>query len=260
MRRVTAIGARTDLDAERLVALGAVPCRVRVTGDLKAEPSLAPPLSADLSAATRATPLFVAGSTHPGEEAAALEALARAEEAGLSCALAIAPRHIERAGEVVAGVRSCGRKVRKRSSLGAAPLSSGEVLVVDSVGELGALYSRAFVAFVGGTLAPVGGHNVLEPAFAGTPVLYGPRCENVRHAVAMVEACGVGRRVADGAALAREVIETLREPGASRTRGARGRELLDRQRGSTRRSVQLIREVVATARGVETVSCEQRGS
>ena len=247
LRRVAAIGARTEIDAERFVALGASPRCVRVTGDLKADPANPPALASDLAAVARGAPLFVAGSTHPGEEEALLDTLALVESAGLDCALAIAPRHIERVTDVVAVVRSRGREPRLRSALGGASLSRGDVLVIDTVGELGALYSRARVAFVGGTLAPAGGHNVLEPAFAGTPVLYGPGCENIPHAVAMVESCDAGRCVRDGADLAREVVAALRDPEGSSERGERGRKMLERHRGSTGRSVDLIRQAVAVA-------------
>jgi 3-deoxy-D-manno-octulosonic-acid transferase len=223
LRRIAAIGARTASDAERFLALGAPRERVHVTGDLKLEPAAdAAPLAPDLARVLGGAPLFVAGSTHAGEESAALAALARIERDGLAAALVLAPRRVERAGEVVRIVRASSRSVRRRTALGAAPLQAGEVLVLDSVGELAPVYARAQVAFVGGTLVPIGGHTRLAPVFAGRPVLFGPRTENARQAVEILEASGAGRRVADADELARALAALLRDPGEARRRGEEG--------------------------------------
>ena len=174
LRRLAAIGARTEVDAERFVALGAAPTRLRVIGDLKLDVG-APraPLAPDLEGALQG-PLVVAGSTHPGEERAVLDALTKVEAAGLSAALVLAPRHPERAQAALRVARDAGRRARLRSGPAGAPLLPGEVLVLDTLGELPGLYARAAAAFVGGTLAPIGGHNVLEPVQAGCVAVYGP--------------------------------------------------------------------------------------
>ena len=119
--------------------------------------------------------------------------------------------------------------------------------MVDTFGELGSLYSRALVAFVGGTLAPVGGHNVLEPVFGGAEALFGPRIENVRDAVAVLEECGAGQRVDDGAGLVRAVVTAVRDSAETAARATAGLRALRVHRGTTARSVALIRRALAEA-------------
>jgi 3-deoxy-D-manno-octulosonic-acid transferase len=246
LARLCAIGARSDADAERFRVLGACAERVSVTGDLKLEvhPD-PPPVPPDLDRVLAGAPLVVAGSTHPGEEAAVLAALAEAERAGLAAALVVAPRQRERAAEVAALVRRAGRRLRLRSSPGAEPLGPGEVLLLDTLGELPALWRRAEVAFVGGTLVGVGGHNVLEPVSAGRPVLFGPHTANVRHAVELVAAVGAGLPVADAASLGPALCALLRDPAGARERGERGRRALLAHRGSAARSAALVESLLA---------------
>ena len=249
LRRLHMVGARTDTDSERFRALGAAPERVIVTGDLKLDLDEAPPrLAPDLERLLGDEPILVAGSTHPGEERAALGALEAAERAGLSLSLVLAPRQTQRAGEVVRLVRAHRRAVRRRTRPGSGVLAAGEVLVLDTVGELSALYARADVAFVGGTLVPVGGHNVLEPAWAGRPVLFGRHTANVRHAVDLLESCGAGRRVDDAAQLASAAVELLGDRPGARARGEEGRQALRAHSGSAERSQSLVESALAAAR------------
>ncbi len=246
MRRLTAVGARTQIDRDRFVALGAQPESVSVTGDLKLEPQSRPrALAPDLERALGGTPLLVAGSTHAGEESAALEALAQAEREGLAAALVVAPRHPGRAAEIAGLVRRSGRVLRRRTALRSEPLGAGAVLLLDTIGELPALYTRARVAFVGGSLVPSGGHTVLEPVLAGCPVLFGPHTANVRDAAELLERCGAGRRVDGPGDLARAVVELLRDPAEAVARAERGRRELDRHRGSARRTAALLEAVIA---------------
>jgi 3-deoxy-D-manno-octulosonic-acid transferase len=108
------------------------------------------------------------------------------------------------------------------------------------VGELTPVYARADAAFVGGTLVPVGGHNLLEPVLAGRPVLFGPHTQNARHAVEILERSGAGRCVADAGALANAWVELLRDPQEARRLGAAGRQALATHRGSAERAARLI--------------------
>jgi 3-deoxy-D-manno-octulosonic-acid transferase len=246
LRRLEAIGARTPADADRFRALGADPQRISVTGDLKLDLARGPgPLADDLDAVLGQVPLFVAGSTHPGEETAALQALREVERAGLRVALVLAPRRPERAGEVERIARGGGRTVRRRTALGSRPLRAGEILLLDTVGELAPLYTRAAVAFVGGSLIPLGGQNVLEPILAGCPVLFGPYTANVRHAVEMIEGCLAGRRVEDAAGLGRAATDLLRDPSAARALADEGRRLLRDHGGSAERAAALVESVLS---------------
>jgi len=248
LARLSAIGARSEQDRERFVALGAAPERVHVTGDLKLDPPDTPrALAPDLAAWLGTAPLVVAGSTHPGEEEALLAAQRAWEQAGRRAALILAPRYPERAGEVVAVARRAGRRASLRTGNGSA-LAAGDVGVLDTLGELSALYARAAIAYVGGTLAPIGGHNLLEPAAAGTPVVYGSHLANVRHAAELLEAAGAGERIADGAGLARAIGAALAAPDAARARGVAGRAAIGAHRGSSERSAELIEAAIAAHR------------
>ncbi len=248
LRRLTAVGARTPVDRDRFVALGARPEGVSVTGDLKLEPESRPKAPApDLERALESAPLLVAGSTHAGEENAALDALSHAERQGLAAALVVAPRHLERADEVEGLARRSGRALLRRSALGNGSLGAGGVLLLDTIGELPSVYARAQVAFVGGSLVPSGGHNVLEPVWAGCPVLFGRYTENVRAAAELLERCGAGRRVEDARELARAAVELLRDPVEARARAERGRRELERHRGSAQRTAALLEAVLTRA-------------
>ena len=245
LRRIDAIGARSERDAERYVALGAPSKRVHVTGDLKLEPSTsARAIAPELDALLGTAPLFVAGSTHPGEEAAALEALAAVESQGHAVALVLAPRRPERWDEVAHQVGQSGRRLVRRSDPTAEPVGAGEVLLLDTLGELGTLWSRATVAFVGGTLAPVGGHNVLEPVQAGRAVIFGPHLENVKHASARLIEAGAGVPLKDASELAAAVLGALRDGEAWLRRGSDGLAALADHEGSTARSLALLDQVL----------------
>ena len=242
--RIDAVGARTELDAERFIELGVPEARVRVTGDLKLDPPTEQPaLAIDLIRALADAPVVVGGSTHPTEEAALLDSLERAEKAGHGFVLVLAPRQIERVEAIVELCRANHRRVHLRSRLEGRHLVPGEVLVLDTLGELPALYATASIAFVGGTLVPVGGHNLIEPVHAGCPVLFGPHFENVRKVVVILEQGGAGRRVASGDELALEILDAFSDLEACRMRGEIGREHLEAHRGSVDRTKAMIKEV-----------------
>ena len=245
LRRLDAVGARSDLDAARFVELGVPEERVSVTGDLKLEPpERVATLAMDLVRALSEVPVIVAGSTHPGEEEPAHEALIACERAGLPAALVVAPRHPQRAGQLQRELRAAGRRVTRRSDLQGPPLESGEILLLDTLGELPAVYAAASAAFVGGTLAPVGGHNLIEPIFAGCPVVFGPHVHNVRVQAELAEGSGAGVRVADGDELSSAIVEALRDPEARRRRVSEGQEALATHRGTARRTAVLIDDVL----------------
>lgn len=244
--RIDAVGARTELDAERFVELGVQESRVRVTGDLKLDPPKdQPALAIDLIRALAEVPVVVGGSTHPGEERALIDALEAAEKAGHAFALVLAPRQIERSTELLRYGRARHRRVHLRSRLEGRHLVPGEILILDTFGELAAMYATASVAFVGGTLGPIGGHNLVEPVHAGCPVLFGPHFENVRKVVEILEAAGAGRRVHSEAALAAAIVEAFDDLEACRMRGEIGRETLEAHRGSVERTCQMIEDVLA---------------
>ncbi len=245
LRRIDAVGARTDVDAERFVELGVPEHRVCVTGDLKLDPPAEQPaLAIDLIRALADVPVVVGGSTYPSEEEALLVALDEAEKAGHGFVLVLAPRQIERAEEVVRFCSARGRRVHRRSRLEGRHLVPGEILVLDTLGELAAMYATASIAFVGGTLTPIGGHNLVEPVHAGCPVLFGPHFENARKVVEILEVGQAGLCVADADELSRAITRAFDDLEACRIRGEIGRENLEAHRGSVGRTKQMIEEVL----------------
>ncbi len=248
-RRLSLVGARSEEDAARFRGLGLPASCVRVTGDLKLEPpERVPEPSAELAALTSGSRFWIAASTHAPEEAAALDALAAAEAVGAESALVLAPRRVARADEVEALARARGRRVRRRTRPEPGALAAGEVLLLDTLGELPGLMPPASLVFVGGTLAPRGGHNLLEPVLAGRPVLFGPHTRSQRESAAQLLGCGAGQRVADALELARAVAALLRDPVEASRRGEAGARELAHHRGATQRTLALLDEALADGR------------
>jgi 3-deoxy-D-manno-octulosonic-acid transferase len=259
LRRLDAVAAQTDEYAERFVDLGVPRTRVRVTGSVKYDGleadrnnprTLALRRELGLSASEL---IFVAGSTMEGEEAAALAAfrIARAQHARLR--LVLVPRHAERFDRVAAWLQQQGERVVRRSRPGAV-YGGGQappILLVDTLGELPAVWGLADVAFVGGSLVPGrGGQNMMEPAAYGAAVLFGPHTANFRAAVEGLLARGGARRVADASALAMALIDDLDDPEAAVARGAAGRAFVLAQNGAADRTLaELDRLVEATGAG-----------
>ncbi|HEY2386654.1 MAG TPA: 3-deoxy-D-manno-octulosonic acid transferase [Candidatus Binatia bacterium] len=233
--------------ARRLVALGAPPARVVVTGSLKTtsrEGTVDGPSLAALGAG--AAPVLVAASTHPGEEDAVLGAFVRVRRVAPDARLVLAPRRPERFDEVAALLRVRGLAFVRRSEMGKAAWSAAApILLLDTLGELASLYAGALASFVGGTLAPVGGHNVLEPAAAGVAVAFGPHTENAADAATRLLAAGGARRVPDAEGLAAALEEWFVSPAAARAMGARGREAVATGDGALAVTMAVIRGTLA---------------
>ena len=220
LERIRMFAMQSEEDARRIVALGAPAGRVVVTGNMKHD-AATPDDTQGRAWRTRLglTPdrrAWVAGSTHPGEEEAVLAAHALARQAHPDLALIVAPRHPERAAEAAGLVQAHGWPVVRRSELGGA-LDRDAVMILDTVGELAELYAIADVVFVGGSLVPRGGHNVLEPARLSKPVVFGPHTTNFREAAALLASGGGGVVVRDGPELAARLTALLADP-VERTR------------------------------------------
>ena len=247
MRRVLAdvsvFGMQSAEDARRVIALGAPPERVVVTGNLKAEPLADPAGAVDLwhrlLGLAADQPVWIAGSTHRGEEEAVLDAHCRALLDRPNLALVLAPRHPERVGEVVGVLKARGLAAVRRSDL-PARRSPGAVIVLDTVGELAQLYAIADVVFVGGSLAALGGHNMLEPALRGKPVLFGPHTQNFREAAGVLVDSGGGRVVHDASELGVELKRLLADSVLRARLGAAGRDAVMARHGAVRATLDLI--------------------
>ena len=232
-------------DRRRLEELGVTPERIVETGNLKfdsPEPAASPEAEALVRRLAGGRPVLIAGSTMAGEEEAALSGLhgAGGREAAL---LVLAPRHPERWDEVARLLARRGLATARRS----APGGEGRpaVLLLDSLGELAALYRLAAGAFIGGTLAPTGGHNPLEAARFGVPVAVGGSMENFADIAARFDEERAWRRVADGRELGAVWRAWLDEPAEAATLGERGRRLVEANRGALARTLELLAPLTA---------------
>ncbi len=244
------IGARTEEDRERFLAIGASPSRVEVTGDLKLD---APAPPAALPAGWGAwlgngPPLLVAASTHAPEEELLLAGVKRLRGEGVEVRLAIAPRHVARSGEVEDLARQAGFGTCRLSGSRGAPAS---ILIVDTFGPLSSLWPHAAIGFLGGTLAPVGGHSPVAAAEAGVPLLAGPSLEGVRDVTDALRFAGalvdVGKDGAVGE-LAAGLARLLSDEADRRRRGEAGRRALGSLRGAAARTASRVLGLLASER------------
>ena len=245
-------GVQTALDRDRLLSLGVAPEKITVTGNLKFEaapPAPLPELAARLGELAAGRPILVAGSTMPGEEEKVLDGF---EAAGGATAalLVLAPRHPERFDAVFELVEKRLPGALRRSRLGsdgepaAPPRVAPPALLLDSLGELAAVYELARGAFVGGTLARSGGHNPIEPARCGVPVVAGPHMANFQEIADGFDRATAWARAANGAELGRVWQRWLLDPSAAAELGRRGRDLVDANRGALARTLELLRPLL----------------
>ncbi len=244
--------AQTKEDRQRLIEIGAPGAKIAVAGNLKFD--VAPPPSPEIVANLResfhhsgAGPILVCGSTLEGEEGPLLSAFRNILANHPKAVMVLAPRHPERFPEVAELVERLGFRMWRRSLWGGERWSSeppaGGVFLVDSIGELAALYSLATVAFVGGSLVPRGGHNILEPALYGVPIVTGNHYENFRDVVNFFASRNAVRIV--GLADMPLVFMELIENGGERTRlGRNALAALDSQRGTTDRTVAALLQLM----------------
>ncbi|MDN5850261.1 MAG: lipid IV(A) 3-deoxy-D-manno-octulosonic acid transferase [Nitrococcus sp.] len=237
------IAAQSEADARRFRALGAPVERVQTSGNVKFDLEI----GAGCIAAGRALrarlgpqrPVWIAASTHQGEESLVLEAHRGVRARAPQALLILAPRHPERFDAVAALCRQRGMKTACRSA-GDTVRSTTEVYLADTMGELRQLYAAADVAFVGGSLVPVGGHNVLEAAALGIPVLVGPHVFNCAEIIACMEIAEGLLRIANTASLAQAVADMLVNERHRRALGARAQQQVMANKGAAQRLYEII--------------------
>ena len=267
LRLLTAVGVQHALDGERYIAFGADPGRVRVTGNVKFD------LAAGQDGPSReqlrhdlglpeSVQVIMAGCPRPvEEEQTVLTAFTRVRERHSGVKLIWAPRHLHRIPEVEKMLKGAGLAYAYRTRLDAhrtrpdayrtrldahrtrpdaRDSAQADVVILDTMGELAAMYAAADMAFVGATLVPLGGHNVLEPAACGIPVLFGPHTENVRASAAALLRTGGGRVVHDGDELAREWLELLEDPDKRAQIGAAARQAVGMRAKAVDRTLDLL--------------------
>jgi 3-deoxy-D-manno-octulosonic-acid transferase len=237
------VAAQTAVDAERYLSIGANPARTQVAGNLKFDLDV----SAEIRAAGRALrdqignarPVWIAGSTRDGEEAVLLEAHRQVRESQPAALLILVPRHPQRFADVKALLAHRGVSfVTRSSSSPVAPDTT--VLLVDTLGELLLFYASADVALVGGTLVPIGGHNLLEPAALGLPVLTGPYVFNAPDVAHALLDAGAAIEVRSEGDVAAVVTRLLGDAAERKHRGEAGMGVLAGNRGAVERIVQLV--------------------
>ena len=241
LRRIDCFLMRSDEEAERVLALGAAPDRVWVTGNTKFD-ALVLDGAAGREEALRAEmsldpvrPVLMAGSTHEGEEELLLSVHAKLRERHPGLQLVIAPRYVERSGRIMALAAEVGLPVRLRS--GGAAAGPAEVTVIDTIGELAAAYRLATLVFVGGSFVTRGGQNLLEPAAQGKPVLFGPHMENFKDSVQVLQGRG-GLQVSTPEQLFKVADELLSRPDQIEELGALARQSVSAIRGASARNVE----------------------
>ena len=247
LRRVGLFAAQSEEDARRLVAMGARNESVEVAGNLKYDVR-APGqnrVAELIREAVGERPVVVAGSTTEEkgewEESTLLHAWDKVVTAVSGAVLVVAPRHPERFGVAYSVMEEHGT-VRATDLLKgeAGPLKLGGNILLDTIGDLAAVYGVADVAFVGGSLVAKGGHNPLEPAQFGVPVVMGASCENFRDVVGRMREVDGIRIVKDGDELAATLMELLQDREAARAMGERGRAVFASQAGATARTVGML--------------------
>jgi 3-deoxy-D-manno-octulosonic-acid transferase len=247
------LAMQTEEHAQRLRALGVDPARLHVTGNMKydlAQPADGGASGPKLREALGYAPadvVIIGGSLHDGEDEALLDAYAAAREQAAETALIIVPRYPTDAEVVERRASERGFAVTRKTAVDAgtaeAPGRRG-VLVIDTVGELARLYAVADLAFVGGSLffrgANKGGHNLMEPAILGVPVLFGPYNFSFKETVDDLLAADAGKLVRDASELTRSVVDLVADRDARRALGARGQRVIEAGRGATERNYALL--------------------
>jgi 3-deoxy-D-manno-octulosonic-acid transferase len=241
------IAAQSDADADRFRSLGASPIRTWVTGNIKFDIELPPDLVARGDDVRRQVfgerPVWVAASTHEQEEAQVLDAHRKLLEAHPDLLLVLVPRHPERFAQVrelvlKQGFQCVARTEKRRCD------PETTVFLGDTMGEVPLFFAAGDIAFIGGSLVPVGGHNLLEPAALGLPVIIGPHVYNTQDIADMFVDLGACRMVSDAATLAAAVSELLDDPELAIETGRKGLAIVQRNRGALARLLGLLEPLI----------------
>ena len=247
LREIAIIAAQAPADAERFIRLGAEPARVKVTGSVKFDLRIDDSLQTQAKTLRRqwaGRPCLIAASTHQGEDEQVLAAFGKIKHACPNALLILVPRHPERFDSVAELIKGQGWAWLRRSEK--AVLTSGiDVLLCDTMGELLLLYATADIAFVGGSLMATGGHNMLEPAALGLPVISGPHLFNFQSVSELLLEVNGMLVVHSSDALAMEVTALFANPQLAVEMGCRAKDVVNQNRGALERQLSLIQDVMA---------------
>jgi len=247
LSHVSWIAAQSKLDAERLIEIGADETRLEVTGNLKFDMELPPGLLKQGEAIRQTWGskrlVLVAGSTHEGDEKPVLEAFKQLLRQYPEALLVLVPRHPERFSRAAQLTRACGLTVCLHSELIDCP-PSAQCFIVDAMGELLRYYAACDVAFVGGSLEPIGGHNALEPAALAKPVLFGPHTFNFKDITDQLLNTGAAIRVNNARDLEETTARLFKQPDARDQMGRAGLELVKSGQGALERTVEIVQKLI----------------
>jgi 3-deoxy-D-manno-octulosonic-acid transferase len=251
LNRIDCYLMQTQTDADRIIQLGAAPSNVKVVGSLKWDASIGSRPSPEAIRALgerlglTAAPLVVAGSTHRGEETAALRAFQAVRATRPEARLIIAPRHLERLAEVEALIRHAGFSSARLSQTTAG--GGWDVGLVDTFGRLPQYYGLASVVFIGGSLIPHGGQNPLEAASLGHPIVFGPSMYNFEAIAHQLLAHRAARQIRSADELTAVLLELCANPTQAQLMGRRAQELTEQFQGATQRTLQAIATLLPAA-------------
>ena len=229
--------------AERIAVLGAPVSRVHITGNIKFDISSdlkESPVFMRLKSLSQGSLLLIAGSTHENEEEVLLEIYKSLRKDFTSLRLVVAPRHIERINRIQRMVRFHGLEASSLSRM--RQFSSAQVALVDTIGDLGGLYQLCDIAFIGGSLVKKGGHNPIEPALFGKPVIFGPHMDNFKEIKDSFLKEGAACEVDSPAALEYELRRLLASPSERKALGESAKGLLDKNRGAALTTLEVVRK------------------
>jgi 3-deoxy-D-manno-octulosonic-acid transferase len=250
LRQVSRFAAQSRADAERLLTLGADPESVTVTGSIKFELNTGASMRESAEVLRLAwgqdRPLWLAASTHQGEEEAVLAALAQLKrhKRFANMLLVLVPRHPERFAAVARLCRKSGFRIALRSETPGAVPADVEILVGDTMGELQLFFGAADVAFIGGSLVPTGGHNLLEASAVGKPVVFGPHMFNFQEISQMTLERGAGVQIQAPSGLAAAVSDFLGNANRRDSAGEAGRKMVEENRGALAANMRLIEQLL----------------
>ena len=244
------------IDAQYIISLGATPRRVFVTGNTKFDQTYTDVTASEKEVLIRQLgfegkwPILVAGSTHAGEEELLYNAFNHVKETFPQAGLLLAPRDILRAAKVTDLAVQFDLRAVRRNALD--DLSEGhDVVVLDTIGELGKIYSIGDIVYVGGSLVPQGGHNLLEPAAHGKPILVGPHMFNFKDSYALLNSRGACDTVYDNNELGEKIVYLLNNPPERAKMSEKALAIIQENRGAARKSVQHLKEILGLSGGDE---------
>ncbi len=243
---------QSSIDADYISSLGADENKIFVTGNTKFDQTYAQVMPEDFAQFKEelclgsSYPIILAGSTHPGEEKVLLEAFAKVRKEYPEARLLIAPRKITRAEELAKLAHGSGFEVGYRSKLLANPAErrAYPVIVLDTIGELGRIYAIGDIVFVGGSISKTGGHNVLEPAAHGKPIIVGPNMQNFKDSFSLLSKVGACKMVNNANELAKEMLEILGNEDLRQSMGAASLQVIRENRGADVRTIKYLKELL----------------